>query len=274
MESYNTTSKQHTGNAIGADSVVLSDFDGTLCDTYTYDKKTNNHMPSLRSDVVAAAAAHTLIVATARRAMHPAIPAMWESGLVNPAVPIISENGGVLHLLDENNQHQKIQIAPKNSKEKIVEWINVAKVQERLGYAGLTLALKYGDTMVIMRYQDEDGESVRDDQGVLLSQLEELDPPSWLSLVPSGESVCLQDKSVNKAEGFRAALEYLNIKRSEVHVIGIGDAPNDRAIFEESDESVGVNSAVHPYVNVQRTGGVDATLDVLLENGPRFGSLS
>lgn len=220
-----------TASHLATRLLVLSDFDGTLCDEYLFDETTNNHLPVIRPEVIRQAAEHTLIIATARRASHPAIEHMWASGLVNESMPIISENGGVIQF-SRSAGGRRIQLAPADSVERIATWLKRAMRRIDTTPTGVTLRLKRGDTMVIARYQTEDGLVRRDDQQLLHAKLMKLRPPKDIALTLSGESVCIQHQSVNKAIAFRHALRLLEIERSKMFVIGIGDALNDRALFE------------------------------------------
>lgn len=255
----------HPSPHIASTRIIASDFDGTLCDTYRYDALTNNHLPIIRDDIIEAASGSRLIVATARRAVHPAIRYLWECGLVHPSMPVISENGGVIHLL-ERGEERRVILAPDHSRDRIITWIDSVKDQLDHSPKGRHLSLKHGETMVIARYQTSSGKVTRADQLLLLKQLRQLAPPTWLSIVQSGESVCIQHSSVNKGVALRQALKLIGIERSDAYVISLGDAQNDRSLLEEADLSIGVHQSMRPHANHTYTNGVDSALRVLQDH--------
>lgn len=245
--------------------IIASDFDGTLCDTYSYDALTNNHLPIIRDDIIEAASGSRLIIATARRATHPAIRYLWECGLVHPSMPVISENGGVIHILDRGVE-RRVVLAPDHSRDRIIKWLDGVKDQLNHSHKGRHLSLKHGETIVIARYQTSNGKVTRADQLLLLKRLRQLNPPSWLSIVQSGESVCIQHASVNKGLALREALKLLGIERSDAYVISLGDAQNDRSLLEEADLSIGVHQSMRPHATHTYTNGVDSALRVLKDH--------
>lgn len=244
-------------------TIVLSDLDGTLCDTYTFDPETNNHQHAFDPEILTRAQEVPIVVATQRRAKHSSLPELWNQGLVHPGLPIIAENGGVVVIRKPDNSLGFDRLAPKGTFELARDWLedaehNVLEVPE-----GLQLAVKPGDTMLIARLQNEMGQSLPADQEFLLEQLQSVDLPSGLTIVSSGDSLCIQHESVDKGRGFHRALGWLGLERSDVLVIGLGNGLNDEAIFRASDLSVGVSIDVSHLVDVAMIRGPESAKTVL-----------
>ncbi len=110
-----------------------------------------------------------------------------------------------------------------------------------------------------MRVQNEAGESGRQDQTTLLEFLGSLGLPETFTAVHSGNSLTLQPKDIDKVRAFHEVLDWLQIQRSEIQVIGIGDSANDEAIFREADVSVGVHRDVAHLVDIAGLRGVETT---------------
>lgn len=241
--------------------VVLSDFDHTLCDTYTFDATTNNHQPLISEELVAAAGCHHLIVATGRRANHPSLPSLWDAGLVHPDLPVIAENGGTLafHYDEGPGFLDLVDTADLSLLNKVQEDIanEVISVPE-----GQRLAFKVGRTMLLARIQDKDGVCEPHHQAWLQEQVQPL-LPSRLRAVDTRGSVTIQHRDVDKRSGFQTYLELCGIKRSDIFVVGMGDGPNDKEIFEEADLRIGFSSAVRDLVDIDVPAGPQAAPKIL-----------
>jgi len=238
--------------------IILSDFDNTLCDTSTFDPKTNDHSPLLDAELVKLATKKPLVVATGRRANHTWLPTMWTSGLVHPVIPIIAENGGVLNVLHQDGLVEHALLAPTDQINDLKVWATDIAVQHQTEL-GKKVAIKQGLSALVMRVQNEAGESPRQDQRTLLQFLGSAGLPEAFVAIHSGNSLTLQPKGIDKARAFREVLNGLGIERSEIQVIGVGDSANDEAIFEEADVSVGVHFDVAHLVDIAGLRGVETT---------------
>lgn len=254
--------KDTTGRR-GLPAVILSDFDLTLCDTFGFDPATNNHEPQLDQTVIDAAQGNTLVVATARRANHPWLPELWNSGLVAPRMPVITENGGVINVPDGKGSFDHINLVPKNKIDMMQEWIEDAAGQLHRIPRNQRFIKKLGMTSIIARLQDESGNSTVDHQQILLKDLQDIGIPDGIEVSRTGRSLSIQSEGVNKASGFREVLNLAGVDRRDITVIGIGDAPNDAAIFKEADLSIGVDRRVKNMVNIAMNRGVESTKLVL-----------
>jgi HAD superfamily hydrolase (TIGR01484 family) len=242
--------------------VVLSDFDLTLCNQFSFDSITNDHWPELSPELIAAAQNVDLIVATGRRAENPAVAHLWQCGLIPTEKSIITENGGVLvsnhqsglifealvpsdrlHLLDELPDHLQNNLT------------NLP--------GDLQLVFKKGCTFLVTRLQDQDGKVDPINQQLLAEQIRELPISKLLQVVDTRASVTLQDHAVNKGSAFRALLSRQGIDRKDIFVVGMGDGENDAGIFAEADLRLGFSDTVSSIVDITIPGGADVTSTIL-----------
>lgn len=238
------------------DTIILSDFDYTLCDTYTYDSATNNHMAMIDPAVIDAAQTHHIVVATSRRVTNPTVPLLWSSGLVDPRTPVIAENGGAL-LYHTADGVTCIDLVAPERVQALQTLDNAIRRNITTLPGGQKLAIKQGRTLLIARLQDENGDAQPQHQAWLAKQLEQLIDNPELAVVDTRASVTIQSKEISKGRAFRHYLELANIQRSDVCVVGMGDGPNDQQIFEEADISLGFSDTVRPMV------------DIIVPHGPR-----
>ncbi len=244
------------------DKIILSDFDHTLCDTYSFNPTTNNHLASIDPAVVEAAQPHHLVVATSRRVSNPTVPVLWSSGLVHPDVPVIAENGGVI-LYPTNDGLTCVDMIDPESMQSLQTVRDNIQQEVAAVPTGQQLTFKQGRTLLIARLQDEHGNSQPKHQAWLAERLQQLvDDPS-LCVVDTRASVTIQHKEVSKGRAFRHYLQLANILRDEVCIIGMGDGLNDRQLFEEADVSLGFSDVVRPLVDVSIPGGPRAIPHVL-----------
>jgi hydroxymethylpyrimidine pyrophosphatase-like HAD family hydrolase len=253
--------------------IILSDFDYTLCEEYSFNPDTNDHLAVINTDVIEAAYSHHLIVATSRRANNPTIPTLWESGLIPFRRPIIVENGGVILAKDEDGTIKRINVIQRESLEQLLIARRLIETSLRGIPTGQKLVFKDGLTMMIIRLQDEHGTSLPHHQVWLAEQLRMILPQSSsLQIVNTQTSIVLQDQSINKGTAFTNYLNMINLPRSEAYVIGMGDGENDAAIFNEADISLGFSDAVSSIVDIDIPFGVKAIPYILqtIENATPY----
>lgn len=243
--------------------VVLSDFDLTLCDTYGFDPLTNNHIPLLDQAVVDVANKTSLVVATARRSNHPFIPELWRSGLVAPTMPVITENGGVLSIPKRSGETEHVSLVPSDSIEEMVQWAEESGSRLKGLGPDQRFITKLGNTVIIARVQDSEGNSTVKDQEILMNKLLDSGVPDTIEVSHTGSSLSIQPKGVSKAQGFLKLLERAHVGRHRMTVVGMGDSPNDESIFREADLSIGVDKRVKSMVNLSMNRGVKSAAFVL-----------
>lgn len=243
----------------GRSLIILTDLDGTICDEYSFNPETNDHGLILDPDIVRDGSRASLVVATQRRANHMGLPVLWESGLIKPRVPIIAENGGVLNVRNPDQTTSHVDLAPRGTLQRLERWAqnNLPNLSDIP--SGQKLVVKRGRTMLIARFQNEQGESDERDQVLLHMQLADMKTPHWMRIVNSGNSLCLQHERVNKNRAFLKLLGRLGLSRLEIFVIAIGNAENDLSILEGADLSVGVSEDIFPIVDVKMSRGVKST---------------
>jgi hydroxymethylpyrimidine pyrophosphatase-like HAD family hydrolase len=244
------------------DRIVLSDFDYTLCDEYSYDKQTQNHLPVVGEDIISAANSVHLVVATGRRANHPHLPKMWKSGLIPSGVPIIAENGGTLVFEGVKERGfldlvaaEDVQLLKKNASMALESLDSLP--------SGQRLVVKQGRTFVIARLEDEAGVVSDRHQMWLENQLKTRFAEDGVQIINSRLSIAMQLRGVNKGDGFLTYLDLLGIKRSHVCVVGMGDADNDTEIFDVSDVRIGFSNIVEDKVDIVTPNGVPDAAPIL-----------
>jgi hydroxymethylpyrimidine pyrophosphatase-like HAD family hydrolase len=243
--------------------MVLSDFDYTLCHTYGFDPTTNNHLPIISPELVDAAQAHHIVIATGRRANHPSLPLLWESGLVDMHTPVITENGGTLtfygpngHLNHTDIVEPEVQERVFASRELILE--NVGELPE-----GQRLIFKLGRTMLVSRLQDCEGVIEPCHQRWLAERIRDILPSDLIQVVDTRASVTIQGATIDKGVGFLRYLSMEGIDRREVYVVGLVDGENDRGIIREANFCFGFSDVVRPMVDVDVKEGAAAAPKVL-----------
>jgi hydroxymethylpyrimidine pyrophosphatase-like HAD family hydrolase len=241
--------------------MVLSDFDYTLCDEYVFDSQTDNHLAVIEPEVVEAAQLQHLVVATSRRATNPTIPLLWESGLVSPATPVITENGGTIAYREGGGVSFIDLVEPERLRQlgELQQFAGAA-LQGRTG--DLQMVFKTGRTSLIARLQDANGQTMPAHQQWLADQLRLMPPSSGLQVLNARASVTVQPIGVSKAGAFRTYLNLLDIPRDSVYVIGMGDAGNDATIFAEADLSLGFSDAVAHMVDIAMPAGTGTAVEV------------
>lgn len=86
---------------------------------------------------------------------------------------------------------------------------------------------------------------------------------SNLDLVSSNNSLSVQPRGINKGTAFLQALAAMGIERSSLFVIGLGDAPNDREIFEQADLGFAVRKGAKAHADLVVDEGDRTTLLVM-----------
>lgn len=243
-------------------SVVLSDFDGTLCDQYSNDDKANTRMPELDPELkkLIDLTDIPLVIATARRWDNPALQLLRKKFVGSPWLPLIAENGGVT--LEGPLGAPTINVSDEHTIWQLHNWANDAKDRFPLP-AGKEIQVKHGETISVVRLRNIDGTFTVEDQDTLLDMLESIRKPEDVQVVHGVDSLTIQPNTVDKAAAFRAFLKKIGVSRDDMCVLAIGDGPNDAAIFRESDLSVGVDPRVKNMVDIRLSRGVESTKLVL-----------
>lgn len=242
--------------------IVFSDFDLTLCDMYDRDGTSNNHVPVLRPEVVVAAQGVHLVVATGRRANHPHLSLLWESGLLPEDVPVIAENGGTL----VTHADHEVRFVDLLEDEEVV----LLKKQARIALkslpelpTGQKIVIKEGRTCMIARLEDDQGIVDDQHQSWLEGQLMGGPQNTNLQIVNARTSIVLQHARVDKNSAFRAYMAMQGLERDEHCIVGMGDAKNDAAIFAGSDVRIGFSGMVKSLVDIVAPDGVPNAAPIL-----------
>lgn len=245
------------------DIIVLSDFDKTLCDDYTFDAASNNHLAVIDPAVVNAAQSQNLVVATSRRVSNPTVPLLWSSRLVHPRTPVIVEDGGCILFQTPGGGVETIDLVEPRDVEMLGYMGHLISESVTAAAPDSRLTLKMGRTMLLARLQDRHGDTSPERNRELARTIQGILPESPLQVVDTRASVTVQHRDVNKGRAFRSLLDMMGVERDSVYVVGLGDGPNDREIFEEADLSLGFSPAVSELVDIDIPTGHRAAADVL-----------
>lgn len=247
----------------GLRPMIFSDFDNTLCDHYTFDPQTNNHLPLINQEISRLAKTTNLLIATARFADDPAIAVIAQKlfrsdGWFNQ--PVICENGGVIFFPATG---KKQILAPTNFLDDIRGLQDKFNTQPPLSIPGQSLFTKPGETVLWLRMQDQSGNGKPEIHQQLAWAIKEKIDRGKFQVTSGGSSVIIQSPETSKKLAFLTLLNHFSIDRSRIFVIGLGDAPNDEPIFQASDFAIGVKSQTFGYVNEVCPFGKQTALEVL-----------
>jgi hydroxymethylpyrimidine pyrophosphatase-like HAD family hydrolase len=84
-----------------------------------------------------------------------------------------------------------------------------------------------------------------------------------MDLVSSNSSLSIQPKGINKGSAFLQALTLMDLNRNGLFVIGLGDALNDKEIFEQSDLGIAVRKGAKADADLTVDEGDKTTLLVM-----------
>lgn len=242
--------------------LVASDLDNTLVST-------KHHVRSGRlQELTKAARGLDLLIITGRRAVNPELLELWNSGLIPPEKPVITENGGVLVYADG----RMIDLIDPGQ---LPDWNALGEFLIPDGDilpADTRLVQKIGRTMIVLAVESKKEigangkphrkpEWQRELAGWLAScaVLEQ----AKLRAADGADSVVVQPEIVNKAFGLERFLASSGISRQDIHVTATGDAENDREGLTEADFAIGFSPVVKDCVHVVVPGGAAEAPEVL-----------
>lgn len=248
----------------GMPVVVLSDFDETLCSTYTYDPETKTHWPEMNQHLLDQIQRMTspIIIATSRAADEMVITTKVSQLVAGKNLPILCENGGVLYFPDSGNTlvlTTDQQIAQLDDLRKLIATMRVTPelAQRELIFRTQRLAT------IEVRIQDKSGVGTPQFYPELERLVKEQFDTSALDFVSSNNSMSIHAKGINKRSGFQEALKHMGLRREAIFVIGLGDAVNDKPIFEEADLGIAVRPTAQGLSDIFVDGGDQVALSVL-----------
>lgn len=261
--------------AKGRKVMILSDFDETLCSLYSYSPEWQTHVPILSRDWKNICAMHAfdLVVATARGAQEPVSKIIVES--FGQYFPVVCENGGALldHDTNEVNKYDAISLLTPdelNLMECVKAKMEIQELESHIP-SSHSIALREDRIATIeLRAQDRVTKKGTPHDYELLRPFLELQLIEFLdkiSIIPSGSSLGIQPKRINKAFGIIAALKMKGIEYSDTFVVGLGDNKNDHSLFRLAKHLRGISIGVRPGAigisDVCVDGGEDATWSLL-----------
>lgn len=249
--------------------LVISDLDGTLADTHFYDHDLNVHTPIINSDLAldTCRLSVPLLVATGRPDNDPTVKQVWKQ-LSRPPMPIIGENGGVIIDPSDNSIIPAI-----NSKELIAltETLSnlpdiVSLLHQRLIVPNIHEILidNTRKTSIEIRIQDK----ISKVGSPLIHQesanfLRKNIISNHLVIVCSDSSVSIHPLSISKGNAVHHVISSLALDRSELFIVALGDADNDRSLFEMADIGIGVGMSTIGKSEITCLGGEKTSREVI-----------
>ncbi len=244
-------------------SIVLSDFDYTLCHKYVFDSHTNDHLPYIDPDIIEAARGTHLVIATGRRANSQSLRTIWEDGLIPKDRPVIAENGGAF-VYYSDDRLRFLDLIPPYAVNHIVTVKEELEAQaEEIQDREQELIVKLGRTMLIARLQGKDGETNPESQHRLKEAIAPLIADTELDVVDNRVSLGVQHQAVNKGSAFMRYIHMQNVDPSRTMIIGMGDGENDKDIFRVADISIGLSPIVGSLVDIELVEGSESARAVL-----------
>lgn len=244
------------------DTAVLSDFDETMCSSYGYDVTSKTHWPNIDRQILSEARRmqSPLFIATSRSSNESVVRTACASLVAHRDLPIICENGAVLFFPAKG---EEIVLATDEQMQQIDE-IKGNIFQVGYYFRNRELLIKNNRIATIeMRIQHMSGVGDPTLYGELAQMLLRRLDLTNLDLVSSNNSLSIQPRGINKGTAFLQALVMMGLERSSLFVIGLGDAPNDREIFEQADLGIGVRKGAKAHADLVVDEGDRATLLVM-----------
>jgi HAD superfamily hydrolase (TIGR01484 family) len=257
-----TASRQsHVG--VELPRLIASDLDNTLIKGL--DPASQHHQ-----NLVQAAQGQHLAILTARRAANPGITVLWQSGLVAPERPIITENGGVLTWADGD----KIDLVERSAMDGLMSVSAI--IAGGRGFElprNSRLVRKFGRTMMVLFIEDQNGKRSAQWQHDLAEQLSSWVPMgTGLQVADGTDSVTIQHQSVNKAQGLLAYCAVMGLDPDQVDITAMGDGLNDVEMLQMGDFGIGFSQLVASHVDVlvpDGAAGAPAVLQAIKEGAKR-----
>lgn len=229
---------------------ILSDLDDTLCGEHVFIPTVEEHIPVFSKEFRHEVLQHTLIVATGRLTKEKTIPLLWQTGIVHPCIPIITENGGAV--IFPTTKEVRVLTKEFEGTTLLLERLIVELEKHLLPMlpTDQQLVTKLGSSIAVLRLQNNQGVGQPQFQAWLCQKIK--DAPFVLnssqlldfSIRNTRSSVTIQHKDTSKGKAFEVTLKEMGISRSDIFVIGMGDAENDKEIFESADLSIGMSEQV------------------------------
>ena len=173
-------------------------------------------------------------------------------GKRNP--PVVCENGAIIFFPNDTSKKTISFLSEDQRKE-------FNKLQDRVSKIRLKSIFAASEVEVLMRNHRMTSIDFRiqhkitkvgipDLYGELSTFIESQFDLDSFSVVSSLNSLSIQLKNINKLVGVKKAIELLGLKRNEIFLIGMGDAPNDKELLEGADLSIAVREGASQYAKL------------------------
>jgi HAD superfamily hydrolase (TIGR01484 family) len=268
----------------GKSVIAVSDIDGTLASTHTFDHELQLHTPHLRDELIAVCRIlasrssidlHPLLIATGRPDSDPSVIRTWQL-LSAPPMPIIGENGGTIIFPQFNDgqspaSHKIVHTARNDELIKLLEISTDLPILVNLLHQNSIVPIDHEilvdhsrKTSLEIRIQNKItkvGSSLIHGASSLF--LREKIGNSKLSVISSGSSVSIHPATISKGNAVLQVIDNLGIDRNKLFIVGIGDADNDESLFQIADLGIGVEEATIGKSEITCLGGEDTTIAVI-----------
>jgi len=245
--------------------VVLTDFDETVCSKYIYSQDEGINRPIIREDVAGEVkkAGSRMILATSRSTREPVMNLEILNMIGETSLPIICENGAVIIRWIGKGWSERLVVEPDEVGEinKIAELIEGAR---DLVDKEMEVKIKKNKAATVeLRVHDREGRGVGAYYDKIAQWVLEQVDSSKVDVCSSGSSISFQPKNTSKGRAFEKLCQLEGWNREEMFVVGIGDAANDKGIFEVADLSVGVRPATKKVAEFMIDGGDETFIRVI-----------
>lgn len=256
-------------NISGKPIVLISDLDGTLASTHTFDNLLKVHVPNLKRELVESSQLLRipLLIATGRSCNDPSIKTTWEL-LSRPPMPIIGENGGLIINPATNEVRPTASATEINSLKEIA--LNLESSLRLLRASSIVpssheiLIDNTRLTSIEIRIQERDTKvgspKIHQESGVFLKNTI---GRNSISVICSDSSVSIHPSSISKGNTARMVLESLGIDRSKIFIVALGDADNDQSLFNFADLGIGVGPSTIGKSEVTCLGGEKTSIAII-----------
>ncbi len=246
-----------------SNTLLVSDFDDTLCSSYRYNANRKTHIPILKPELVVEASRiqSPFIIATSRSANEPVVKNIC-SRITQEGAPMICENGAVIFFPTTGDTITLVRDEQKKLLDEIGSYIN-SKQQTYLDRGTEVLIAKDRVATMELRVQELSGVGKPELYPGLIKDIHGTFRMDGMQIVSSNNSVCIQPNNISKGNALITALDMMGLGKEVFFVIGLGDAPNDQSIFKNSNLSIAVRPAAKDFANYFVNSGDETSLAVL-----------
>ncbi len=246
-----------------SNTLLVSDFDETLCSSYQYNADTKTHIPVLKPELVAEATRmrSPFIIATSRSAKEPVVRDICTQ-MVQEGAPMICENGAVIFFPTTGNSVTLVRNEQRQLLDDIGSYITSIQTTY-LDRGKEVLIAKDRVATMELRAQELSGIGAPELYPGIIEDIYRTFYMDGMEIVSSNNSVCIQPNNISKGNALKIALDMMGLGRESFFVVGLGDAPNDQSIFKNSNLSVAVRPHAKDFADYFVNSGDETSLTVM-----------